>query len=83
MRFKQLILLSIVFVMCKNSCFVLMFKFILQFFVLKIKILHFKGRNQQFFDKIVHSKEIFHILPTCSKSCNIFKFTLAKYSTFC
>lgn len=47
--------------MCKNSCFVLMFKFILQFFVLKIKILHFKGKNQQFFDKIIHPKEIFHI----------------------
>ena len=47
--------------MCKNSCFVLMFKFIPQFFVLKIKILHFKGRNKQFFDKIVHPKEIFHI----------------------
>ena len=61
MRFKQLILHSIVFVMCKNSCFVLMFKFILQFFVLKIKILHFKGRNQQFFDQNVHPKEIFHI----------------------
>ena len=61
MRFKQLILHNIVFVMCKNSCFVLMFKFIPQFFVLKIKILHFKGRNQQFFDKIIHPKEIFHI----------------------
>ena len=47
--------------MCKNSCFVLMFKFILQFFALKIKILHFKGRKQQFFDKIVHPKEIFQI----------------------
>ena len=22
---------------------------------------HFKGRNQQFFDKIIHPKEIFHI----------------------
>lgn len=61
MRFKQPILHSIVFVMCKNNSFVVMFKFILQFFVLKIKISHFKTQKLLFFEKKHYLKRFFCI----------------------